>query len=192
MKIILVGVACVGKSTVGKLLADSVGYKFIDFDAEVEKHFNRPITLIKNQFFSEHGFRAKAQVVLHRILHENSDNFVLTMPPGGLMDSYWRIIRADDSLTTIALKDSPENILKRLVFYDDYSRPMASPVTHENAWRYLREIKLDMRYFGRTHARAKFQKQIDGKGAAQVAEDLREMLGLQRLLRDNHFAEPDR
>ena len=39
MKIILVGVSCVGKSTVGRILADQVGYKFFDFDFEVEKYF---------------------------------------------------------------------------------------------------------------------------------------------------------
>ena len=37
MRIILVGVSCVGKSTIGKLLAEKLGYKFFDFDFEVEE-----------------------------------------------------------------------------------------------------------------------------------------------------------
>ncbi len=40
MRIILVGVACVGKSTIGKLLAEIMGYKFFDFDIEVEERMN--------------------------------------------------------------------------------------------------------------------------------------------------------
>ncbi len=40
MIIILVGVTCVGKSTIGKHLAEKLQYKFIDFDLEIEKYFN--------------------------------------------------------------------------------------------------------------------------------------------------------
>ena len=57
MKIILVGVSCVGKSTVGRILADQVGYKFFDFDFEVEKYFNSYITFLKRKWFSEYSYR---------------------------------------------------------------------------------------------------------------------------------------
>ncbi len=40
MRIILVGVAWVGKSTIGKLLAEIMGYKFFDFDIEVEERMS--------------------------------------------------------------------------------------------------------------------------------------------------------
>jgi shikimate kinase len=40
MRIFLVGVACVGKTTVGKRLAETLGYPFFDLDEEVEKFWH--------------------------------------------------------------------------------------------------------------------------------------------------------
>lgn len=170
MKIILVGVSCVGKSTVGKILADKVGYKFFDFDFEIEKYFNNHIAFLKKEYLSERTFREKASVVLSKILKEDDDNFILAMPPSGLMDNYWKIIKKDDSLITIALKDKAKNILKRLAFYDDYSKPMKSPVTEKNKKRYLKDISLDIEYFGRTYRRAKIKKNINGESALETSE----------------------
>jgi len=176
MKIIIVGISCVGKSTVGKILADKVGYKFFDFDFEVEKYFNSHITFLKREYPFERTFREKASVVLSKILKENNDNFVLAMTPSGLMDNYWKIIKKDDNLITIALKDKAKNILKRITFYDDYSKPMESPVTKENEKHYLKDISLDNEYYGRTYKKAKIQKNIDGKSALQVADELKDLL----------------
>lgn len=68
MKIIIVGVSCVGKSTVGRILADQVGYKFFDFDFEVEKYFNSHITLLKREYPFERTYREKVSIVLSKIL----------------------------------------------------------------------------------------------------------------------------
>ena len=38
MKILLFGVSCVGKSTVGEILAKKLGYKYFDLDDEVKKY----------------------------------------------------------------------------------------------------------------------------------------------------------
>lgn len=116
MKIIIVGVSCVGKSTVGKILADKVGYKFFDFDFMIEKHFNSHITFLKEQYPFERTFREKASVVLSEILKGNNDNFIIAMPPSGLMGNYWKIIKKDESLITIVLKDRAKNILNRIKF----------------------------------------------------------------------------
>ena len=90
---------------------------------------------------------------MQKILGENADDFVIAMPPSGLKDFYWRIIQKDESLVTIVLRDQAVNILKRLTFYDDYSRLMESPVNEKNEHRYLEEIRADMEYFGRTFTR---------------------------------------
>ncbi len=182
MKIMIVGVSCVGKSTVGKLLADRLGYRFFDFDFEVEAFFDSHITFLKRKYLTERIYRENASVVLAKILRENSDDFVIAMPPSGLMDSYWRIIRKDNQLITVALKDKARNILKRLTFYDDYSRLMEEPVvTKKNEKRYRHDIALDNEYFGVSYRKAKIHLSVEGKTAQQAADELKEML----LKRDN-------
>ena len=47
MRIILVGVSCVGKSTIGQFLAEKHGLTFVDFDWEVEKQTCKHITAFK-------------------------------------------------------------------------------------------------------------------------------------------------
>lgn len=176
MKIIITGISCVGKSTAGRILAEEIGYKFFDFDYEIEKYFNSYITALKRKYPIERTYREKASVVLSKILKENDDHFIIAMPPSGLMDYYWRIIKKDDRIITIALQDKAENILKRIAFYDEYSKPMESPVTKENEKHYLREIRLDNEYFGKSYKKAKIQYNIDGRDAFQTAYELRDML----------------
>lgn len=176
MKIILVGVSCVGKSTTGKMLAERLGYDFFDFDFEIENYFKSHISILKKDFFTEHSFRNKACIVLTRILENNEDNFVIAMPPSGLMDYYWRIIKKDESIITIALKDKATNIFKRLRFYDDYSKPIEFKIPKAKEKAYLKDISLDIEYFGRTYKRAKIKYDICGKSAFQTADDLYELL----------------
>jgi len=73
-----------------------MGYKFFDFDFEIENYFKSHISILKRDFITEHSFRKKASVVLTRILDNNEDNFIIAMPPSGLMDYYWRIIKKDE------------------------------------------------------------------------------------------------
>ena len=176
MKIMLFGVACVGTSTVGELLADQLGYKFFDFSHEVEAHFNSHITFLREKWWTGHDYRKNTRVVLQKILAENADDFVIAMPPSGLKDFYWRIIQKDESLVTIVLRDRAVNILKRITFYDDYSQLMESPVNEENEHLYLEGIRADMEYFGRTFTRAKHQYRINGKSAIEVADALLDLV----------------
>ncbi|MEI3611557.1 shikimate kinase [Pseudogracilibacillus sp. SO30301A] len=176
MKIVLTGVSCVGKSTIGKMLADKVGYTFFDFDYEIENYFNHPISFLKREFLTEYNYRKEVRVVLSKILEENEDNFIIAMPPSGLMDFYWRIIKQDDSLVTVVLKDRAKNILQRIRFYDDHSNPIEVELSEESKRYYLREISLDIEYFGRTYSRATYQYRIDGKSASEAVDDLEALL----------------
>ena len=47
MNIGLVGVSCVGKTTMGKRLAERLGYAFFDLDTEIEDTFGTSIERLK-------------------------------------------------------------------------------------------------------------------------------------------------
>ena len=41
MRVLLVGVGCVGKTTIGAILARRLGVRFLDLDAESERHYRK-------------------------------------------------------------------------------------------------------------------------------------------------------
>jgi len=63
---------------------------------------------------------------------------------------------------TVAVHDTPENILERITFYDIDSRPIDKHLTGEERILYLKEIKADIAYFKRSYARADLQVTITG------------------------------
>lgn len=175
MRILLVGVSCVGKSTVGKLLAEKLGYKFFDFDFEVEERMGEHISSIKNRTFayiSEHGYREEVKHILRDILLENKDDIVIAMPPSGLFGSYYKIIKKHPDVLIIVLKDKAKNIVERLTFYDDESKPIYNVVNENNKHLYYEDVKKDIEYFGRTYNRAKIQFNLQGMNANDSADAL--------------------
>lgn len=74
MRIFLGGVSCVGKTTIGKQLAEEVEYKFFDLDSEVESYYGKPIEFLQTEFGSMDAYRKKAASVLERMIDSNPDN----------------------------------------------------------------------------------------------------------------------
>ena len=76
---------------------------------------------IQSQFITEYSYRVHISVVLKKIIEENeqnnNNNYIVTLPPSGLRDCYLRILNKMDCVV-IALHDQPENIFKRITFYD--------------------------------------------------------------------------
>ena len=72
----------------------------------------------------------------------------------------------------MVVRDEPENILDRIVFYDIDSRPLDRQLTEEERRLYFREIRKDISYFGRTYRRAHVTVDIAGLGPNDVARKL--------------------
>jgi shikimate kinase len=168
MRCLLVGVGCVGKTTIGRLLARRLGCPFFDLDEEIERHFGTSIERLRARFLTSYSYSKEVSVVLKRILTEK-DDCVIALVPSGLRDAYLRVIRKTECVT-IALQDTPENILRRITFYDIDSRPIVKELTEAEQALYRKEIKKNVTFFSKSYERADLRVDISGLGAERSAE----------------------
>ncbi|MBU2055439.1 MAG: hypothetical protein KJ936_09585 [Proteobacteria bacterium] len=163
MNTFLTGVSCVGKTTLGKILADRFHHPFFDLDSEIEKYFGESIERLMSRYLTGHDFRDKIGVVVLKdiLFNRSSNDSVIALPPSGLKDAYSRTISKVDGVV-VAIIDKPENILKRIAFYDIDSKPIDKLLTDDDKRHYLKEIKKDITYFGKTYKRAHLLVDIAG------------------------------
>ena len=108
--IVLVGIMGAGKSTVGKILADRLGMRFIDADQEIERAAGCTIT----DFFEKYGeveFRKGEERVISRILA--GEPCVLATGGGAFMSEATRLLIKKMAIS-VWLRVSFEVLAKRL------------------------------------------------------------------------------
>jgi len=172
MKIYIVGICCVGKTTIGRLLADKLGYLFYDLDEEVEKYYEKSIERLQRDCLTMNGFREKASVVLDLLLNKNECS-VIASTPSGLKYSYLQVYKKYKNrkeLVSIHLIDSPENVLNRLTFYDIDSNLIDIELSEKEKKKYLKEIVADFNFFKMSLIRADLQINIEQIPMIQIPE----------------------
>ncbi len=163
MILYLVGISDVGKTTIGKMLAEKIGFSFFDFDYEVENYFKKPIERIQNEFHKMNGYREKVSIVLDKLFSNNVDS-VIAGAPSGLKFSYLRVYKKhkfDKDMYSIFINDTFENILSRITFYDIDSNLINENMDELKKKEYLKEIKADYNYFKGSYKRADFTIDIN-------------------------------
>jgi shikimate kinase len=172
MIIYLVGISCVGKSTIGNLLAKKLNYTFFDLDLEVEKYYQKAIEIIQDECITMNEYRQKASMVLDKFLSKNG-NFVISGTPSGLKYSYFQVYKRHKKikdLYSIVIVDKAENILNRLTFYDKDSKPMEVILDKTKKKRYLIEIKRDYNFFRLSYKRADLQLNIENVPLEEIPD----------------------
>lgn len=117
MKILLIGFASSGKSTVGRLLAEQLRLDFYDSDALVEQVAECSVS----QIFSDHGekyFRALENKILQRLIKQ--DNAVVALGGGSVLCADFNALAHGS--TVVWLQVSVQSVAARLV--GDTSRPL--------------------------------------------------------------------
>ncbi|MDX1991624.1 MAG: shikimate kinase [bacterium] len=118
--IILTGFMGTGKTTVGQLVADFIGWHFVDTDDEVESRFGKSIPDI----FKEDGeaaFRRYERIICQSLAAR--DTQVIATGGGALVDPATRELMLLSGLV-VCLTASPEVIHQRLA--DGEGRPLAA------------------------------------------------------------------
>jgi len=116
--IFLTGFSGSGKSTIGPLLANSLGFEFIDLDREIENAAGKSI----NRIFSEDGEAAFRELELRTLERIGSQQELVVSLGGGVLenDRCFKLIRRTGTL--IYMKSSPEMLSLRLQHKTD--RPL--------------------------------------------------------------------
>ena len=57
MRVFLTGVSCVGKTTIGRRVAELLGVKFFDLDHEIETFFGTSIERLQKKLRTIHSYR---------------------------------------------------------------------------------------------------------------------------------------
>ncbi len=108
-----------GKSTVGPLVADQLGFAFLDLDDRVEQVAGRPIeTLFKER--GEGVFRALETAVLSQVLDEEESVVIAT--GGGALISEATMAMAKDGGRVVYLRAQTTTLADRLAA--DQARPL--------------------------------------------------------------------
>jgi shikimate kinase len=182
VKIYIVGISCVGKTTIGKLLADYLDFSFYDLDAEVEAFYQKPIEILQNECLTMNGYRQKASVVLDLLL-KKPDNIVISGAPSGLRDAYLRVYKKHKKvidIKSVLIIDTPENILKRLTFYDVDSKLLDVELDEDLKRKYLKKINGDWNYFKKSLCRADLQVNIENVALNQIPGLIAEALNIHK------------
>ena len=123
----LAGFMASGKSTIGPIVANTLGWNFFDLDKEIEKRENRKIKKI----FEEDGkdyFRRKETEILKEI--SNGENLIISLGGGSLIIKENReFIKKNGKL--IFLRSSPKVAYRRLKHKRD--RPILLSDNNEEA-----------------------------------------------------------
>lgn len=133
--IYLIGYMAAGKTTVGRLLADRLGWRFVDLDeAFAEIHSQTPAEYIR-----EHGieaFRYKEKYVLED-LAELPIEKVIYATGGGYPCWEDNMECLKELGTSIYLKWKPEHLAQRLMLTDLSTRPVLQGRTEEELLAFI-------------------------------------------------------
>ena len=118
-KIILVGMMGAGKTTIGKLLSNQLGFNFIDLDRKIEEKSGVKINTIF-EIEGEEGFREREYLALNEALAE--EKVVISTGGGVVVKDINRSLIQKSEAMVVYLKASLDILLGRLK--NDKTRPM--------------------------------------------------------------------
>jgi shikimate kinase len=134
--VILVGFMGAGKTTVGRLVADKLGWEFTDLDDRVIEREGRSIA----EIFRDSGeayFRRVETECLRDLLRGRLRRIIIALGGGAIVQQENAAIVRDSGLPVVFLDASPEVLLERCA-PESATRPL---LADENQFRQLYETR---------------------------------------------------
>ena len=121
-RVALIGLRGAGKSTLGALLAEDMGFPFVELSREVEKSAGCSVSEIQ-ALYGMDAYRRYERRALDKAI-QSYDSAVIAIP-GGLVSDASTFDQLLSNCTTVWLQADPEDHMKRVVAQGDL-RPMAA------------------------------------------------------------------
>ena len=168
MNIILLGYMASGKSTIGKLLASSINFKFIDLDDYIEGKEGMTISEIFNSK-GEIYFRKAEHKYLNEILLKK-EKYVLSL--GGGAPCYadnMELINSSNNVISFYLKASIKELVSRLIKEKDERPLVARFKTQDELAEFIGKHLFERNQF---YNQSDYQINIDEKSKENIVEDI--------------------
>lgn len=165
-RVALVGLRGAGKSSLGQMLADDLGFPFVELSREIEKFAGCSVNEIQN-LYGMNAYRRYERRALEEAIQIYPEAVIAT--PGGLVSDPATFNQLLSHCTTVWLQADPEDHMSRVLAQGD-TRPMAN---NKEAMEDLKSILA-----GRAAFYSKSQLKLDTSAQSLEAtfQDLRRMV----------------
>lgn len=178
MNILLFGVSNVGKTTIGKIVAEKLGYDFYDLDEEIRNRYSMTQQEFIDTFWNRNKRDEIRGQVIGELLQREGDK-VIAVTPIYYSVKFSKYLKKGQAFG-IELQDTAENIFNRLVFTDENDQVCEDSAEYREEHRayYLREIKKDFTFYKQSFAKIDNKFQINNNLPEVAADRLIEQYGL--------------
>lgn len=164
--IALIGLRGAGKSTLGRMLAEDLGFTFVELSREIEKFAGCSIAEIQG-LYGVNAYRRYERRALEEAIQIYPEAVIAT--PGGLVSDVATFNELLSHCTTVWLQADPEDHMKRVIEQGDM-RPMAAS---KEAMDDLRGILAGRAAF---YSKAEFSLNTSAQALAETFQALRKMI----------------
>lgn len=119
--------------------------------------------------------------ILKDVVNKYKDNVVIAVSPI-FYEEFFDDVISQYNVLTIELRDSPENILERLVYADenDEIHPLVIKTKAERNY-YLKDIKEDIKYYQRVYKKIENKFDMQGEKPEEVTKRLLEYIKFKKI-----------
>lgn len=122
MKISLIGFMCSGKTSVGRILAERLGYKFAEIDELIIKKLGR---VSMEEVFEKDGETKMRDIESSEIMsYQNQDNIVISIGGGAILREETRVSLKKNSGIVIYLETEFQTLKQRINSSKVKDRPL--------------------------------------------------------------------